>query len=160
MRQIKQLRLKWEDESIKIFRPASSYLIQTFEKNYGVIIPNDLREYLTTLNGTGGECTNELYEFYPIERIKKISEEFHNWNGVPNYQSIVERNELKDLFVIANFFFNQFVYAVKLNQSENGSNEVYILCGEEYKLIGNTFLEFLDLYINNSIELQFNEKDK
>ncbi|ATL49383.1 hypothetical protein COR50_20600 [Chitinophaga caeni] len=85
------------------------------------------------LNGTGEEYTDELYEFYSIEKIKKVSKEFQEWEGVPNHQSLINLIVIKDLFVFANFSFNQFVYAIKLSQEETENNEVYILCGKEYK---------------------------
>ncbi|WP_437921156.1 SMI1/KNR4 family protein [Sphingobacterium sp. LRF_L2] len=159
MSQLEKLKLKWEDESLNKFHSVDLESVQSFEQKNNVVIPDGLKEYFKTLNGTGEEYTDELYEFYSIEKIKKVSEEFQEWEGVPNHQSLVNIDMIKDLFVFANFSFNQFVYAIKLSQEETESNEVYILCGEEYKKIANTFSEFLDLYLSNSVELQFNKEE-
>ncbi len=159
MSQLEKLKKKWKEESLNNFHPIDMNSIQAFQSKNGVVLPEDLKEFFKSLNGTSEEYTDELYEFYSIERIKKVSEEFQEWKGVPNYQFLVNLNIIKDLFVFSNFSFNQFVYAIKLSQEETDNNEVYILCGEEYKKIGNTFSEFLDLYLSNSIELQFNKED-
>lgn len=159
MIQLKKLKEKWEEESLNDSYPIDIDSIQTFQSENSVVLPDDLKEYFKTLNGTGEEYTDELYEFYSIDRLKKVSEEFEEWKGVPNYQSLVSLNHIKDLFVFANFSFNLFVYAIKLRREKIDNNEVYILCGEEYKKIANTFSEFLDLYLNNSIELQFNKAE-
>ncbi len=159
MSQLEKLKVKWEEESLNEFYPIDLESIQSFERINNVVLPDDLKEYFKMLNGTCEEYTNELYEFYSIKKIKKVSDEFQEWGGIPNYQSLINLNVIKDLFVFANFSFNLFVYAIKLSQEETDNNEVYILCGEEYKKIGNTFSEFLDLYLSNSIELQFNKED-
>ncbi|HSZ26380.1 MAG TPA: SMI1/KNR4 family protein [Cytophagaceae bacterium] len=151
---VKKLKEKWEREGIDSFHPIDIEYIQNFQRKNNVILPNDLKEYFNTLNGTGDECTNELYEFYSLERIKKVSEEFQDWKGVPNYQSLVNLNDTQNLFVIANFCFNLFAYAIKLYQEKVDTNEVYVLCGEETKKIANSFAEFIELYLNDSIELQ------
>jgi hypothetical protein len=157
MIQLEKLKEKWEGESLINFYPIEMNSIQTFQMENRVVFPDDLKEYFKTLNGTCEEYTDELYEFYSMVRMKKVSEEFNEWKGVPNYQSLVRLNQIKDLFVFANFSFNLFVYAIKLSPEKTYNNEVYILCGEEYKKIGNTFSEFINLYLNNSVELQFNK---
>lgn len=156
MLQLKKLTEKWQKESINSFSPANLTSIQAFQSKNNVVLPNDLIEYFSILNGTGNEYTDDLYEFYPIERIKTVSNEFRDWNGIPNYQPLVNLVNTQRLFVFANFSFNLFVYAIKLNKETAENNEVYVLCGEEYKKIANNFTGFLELYLNDSIELQFN----
>ena len=157
MSRLEKLKQKWEEENLNNFHPIDLKSIQTFERKNNVVLPDDLKDFFRMLNGTSEEYTDELYEFYSIDRMKKVSEEFTEWRGVPNYQSLVNFNFIKGLFVFANFSFNQFVYAIELSQERTENNEVYILCGEEYKKIGSTFSEFLDLYMSDSIELQFNK---
>lgn len=120
-------------------------------------LPKDLIEYFRLLNGTGGECTNDLYEFYSIDRIKKVKEEFKDWKGVPNYQQLSDVDEVSELYVFANFNFNLFAYAISLYPAFSNTNEVYILCGEQHRKIANSFYEFVKLYLSDSIELQFND---
>lgn len=158
MSPLEKLKLKWEEESINKFRPIDLVAILSFERKNNIVLPDDLKEFFKISNRTGEEYTDELYEFYSIEKMKKVSEEFQEWEGIPNHKYLTNLNVTKDLFVFANYSFNQFVYAIKLSNEKTEINEVYILCGKEYKKIGNTFLEFLDLYLSNSLELQFNKE--
>lgn len=151
---LKKLKEKWEVEGVNGFYPADIDSIQTFQSKNNIVLPNDLKEYFKVLNGTREEYTDELYEFYSINRIKKVSEESQDWKGVPNHQFLVKLNDTRNLFVFANFNFNLFAYAINLYQEEIDINEVYVLCGEEYKKIANTFSDFLNLYLNDSVELQ------
>lgn len=159
MVQLEKIKGKWAKENVKNFQPVDVDYIQMFESKNNVVLPNDLKEYFRVLNGTGLECTDELYEFYPIERIKRVSEEFQDWEGIPNYRPLVNVMDTQDLFVFANFSFNLFVYAIKLCQEKALANEVYVLCGEEYKKIANSFSNFLDLYFDDATELQLNNEE-
>jgi hypothetical protein len=154
---LKKLKEKWERENVNDFHLVDEDSIEIFQNKNNVVLPNDLKEYFKVLNGTGGECTDELYEYYSIERIKKVSEEFQEWKGVPNYQSLIELTEMQNLFVFSNFSFNLFAYAIKLYPEKVNVNEVYVLCGEEYKRIADTFSDFLELYLIDSIELQLSD---
>lgn len=159
MIQLQKLKEKWMFESIRKFDPIGMDTLKMFQDHNNVIIPNDFKEYFKLLNGTGGECTDELYEFYSIVRIKKLFDEFKDWAGVPNYQALVDIPEINGLFVFANYSFNLFAYAIRLYANNLDINEVYILCGENYKKIANTFSEFIELYLKDSIELQLNKDE-
>jgi hypothetical protein len=154
---LKKLEEKWRGEGIKNYNPINLDYIQTFQNKNDVLLPSDLSEYFKKLNGTSEEYTDELYEFYSIERIKKVSEEFEKWHGIPNYQSLLNLSEIENLFVFANYSFNLFAYAIKLYHEKMEINEVFVLCGDNYKKIANSFSEFIELYLNDSIELQLNE---
>ncbi len=151
---LQKIKEKWMKESIITFQPVDIESILNFQIKNNIIVPNDLKEYFKILNGTGGEYTTELYEFYSIERIKKVLEEFQDWKGIPNYQPLVNLNDTKNLFVFANFSFNLFAYGIKLYEEKRDINEIYVFCGEKYKKISNNFSDFLELYLNDSIELQ------
>jgi len=157
MLQLKKLKEKWVFENINNFHSVDTDVLQTFQHENNVVLPNDLEEYFKRLNGTGGEYTDELYEFYSIDCVKKVSEEFQDWKGIPSYQTLLNSNDIKNLFVFANFSFNLFAYAIKLCPERIDTNEVYVLCGEEYKKIANTFSEFLELYLKDSVELQLDK---
>lgn len=151
MNNLQKLKEKWNFENISCFKPTDLYFIEKFQLNNNVILPNDIIEYFKTLNGTGEEYTDELYEFYSLERIKQVSKEFQDWKGAPDYQNLLTLNEAKDLFVFANFSFNLFAYAIRLSNKETDVNEIFVLCGGDYKKIANSFSEFLELYLNDSI---------
>lgn len=156
MTQLQKLKDKWILEGVNNFDPIDIDALEIFQVNNGVIMPNDLKEYFKLLNGTSNECTDELYEFYSIDQVKRIPSKFRDWKGIPNYHALLELQEVKDLFVFANYSFNLFAYAIRLNPKNLDNNDVYVLCGEDFKKISNTFTEFIELYLNDSIELQLN----
>ncbi|MCF0075689.1 SMI1/KNR4 family protein [Dyadobacter sp. CY261] len=155
MIQLKKVKEKWELESINKNTTPTTEELEGFKFENNLYIPDDLEEYFKQLNGTGGEYTDDLYEFYPVNKIKQVKNELINWKGVPNYHKLLGIEEVVDLYVFANYSFNLFVYAIRLGSKKSPKNEVYILCGEKYKKIADTFSEFLDLYLEDSIELQF-----
>ncbi|WP_316838577.1 SMI1/KNR4 family protein [Pedobacter gandavensis] len=155
MLKLKELREKWVIENTLYGSAADPEYLRSFQKENNVIIPEDLMTYFKSLNGTGGECTNELYEFYSIDRIVKVKDEFKNKKGIPDYKGLLAINEISKLYVFANFTFDLFVYAIKLYPDFSDENEVYILCGEKYQKIANSFSEFVELYLNDAKELYF-----
>lgn len=157
MPKLKRLKDKWMLEGIDNFHAVNADELQKFQNDKGIILPDDIKEYFETLNGTGGELTDELYEFYSIDRLKRVADEFKDWEGTPNYQALLNMYEVSDLFVFANFSFNLFSYAIRLHPDMSDKNDVYVLCGNEYKKIANSFSEFLVLYLDDSIELQLNK---
>ncbi len=79
-----------------------------------------------------------------------------NWNGVPDYSNIVNTLEgFQDCFVFADHMFHLFAYAIRLNKESAVKNEVYAICGDQYKIIAGNFTEFMKLYTTQPDELQF-----
>lgn len=156
---LKKLKEKWLAENALSEVVTDDEYLTSFQKENEIMLSDDLKDYFKSLNGTGGHCTDGFYEFYSIDRVSKVKEEFKNWNGVPNYQDILEISNINELYVFANYSCNLFAYAIELHSEFSNKNEVYILCGDEYKKIANSFSEFIDLYLRDSIELQFSDED-
>jgi hypothetical protein len=145
------LKNKWNAEGIKSFIPARNSELISFQKTNNIVLPPDLIEYFNVLNGTGSEYTDILYEFYALNRVKTINEEFENWKGIPNYSELLNIiSSPGELYVFANYHFNLYTYAIRLYAESTKENEVYVFIGREYKMIGNTFSKFLEEYINDS----------
>lgn len=143
-----------KEDTSKII-PASNEEILLFEKNNNVFLPQDLIMYFKNINGTNEEYDNRFFQFYSLQKFKSINEELKYWTGLPDYSGIV--NSLKDYskyFVFADYSFHMFSYAIHLHDIiDNNKNEVLIICGSEYKKIANSFSEFVELYLKDSIEL-------
>lgn len=54
---------------------------------------------------------------------------------------------------IGNFLFNLNAYAIRLSKDPLEKNEVFALCGEDYKIIADSFSHIIDLYMEDSSEL-------
>ena len=158
MLEFRNLRNKWVQDRITTNLPAKDEEISLFQIANNVVLPKDLVDYLKSLNGTGQDYTNDLYEFYSLDRIKNVNEEFNDWKGIPDYKklSLVLKDSMK-LFVLANYQFNLFAYAIRLDSDSSIENSVFVICGDEFKKIAKSFSDFILLYLNDSIELQFNK---
>lgn len=152
---LKELREKWISENALYGSVADSEYLQLFQEKNNVVIPGDLMEYFKSLNGTEGEYTDDLYEFYAVDRIAKVKDEFKNSGDVPDYKSLLKVKDISELYVFANFTFDLFAYAIKLYPYFSDKNEVYVLCGEKYQKIADSFSDFIELYLNDARVLYF-----
>ena len=130
---MKDILQKWKDEGISDFEPVTNDCIEDFQAKNKVVLPDDLRIYFNTLNGTGGQYTNDLFEFYQISKFQNVSSKYADWTGVPNYSLLCTQKGIQNLFVFADYSFNMFSYVIRLYGTKNEVNEVYVLCGENVK---------------------------
>lgn len=157
---IETLKKIWGLENFSNINRTSENEISLFQRDNRLLVPNDLADYFKQLNGSNEEYDSRFFKFYSFSNFKSINDDLKNWNGVPDYSNIV--NTLTDFeyyFVFADYSFNMFSYAIKLYPDYSLINQVLVICGDEFKVIANSFSEFIDLYLDNSIELQL-DKDE
>ena len=127
-----------------------------FQKSYGLILPKDLQDFFSIAYET--QYNEKMYRFFSLKDFKGIDEELRNFDGSPDYSNII--NTLvayKDCFVFADYMFHMFSYAIRLSKYESETNDIYIICGDKYKIIASSFTEFLHLYLSESIKLHFED---
>lgn len=155
MLQLNKLKERWVSENIKIHALAKDDEIKAFENAYNVLLPDDVREYFKQVNGTHDQSDSEFIQFYSLDKVKKITEAYDGWHGVPDYNLIVKTlSEYEKYYAFANYSIHVFCYAIKLT-SNVSENEVLAVAGGEYKKISNSFSGFLELYLNDVEELFF-----
>lgn len=150
--QIKELA----SENPKSSVTASEQDIVAFQKKIQLILPHDLKEYFRIFNGTMNAYNDRFFCFYSLDEFESLKEKFKEWSGTPNYKNIVntlEKNE--NCYVFADYQCHLFTYAIRLYNIDSNKNEIYAICGDEFRLIAKTFTEFIDQYLANSDELQF-----
>jgi hypothetical protein len=126
-----------------------------FELENNLLIPPDLAQYFKLLDSATNELDKDLYQFYPFDQFRSVEKELAHWGGVPNYRNIVNTlKQCENCFVFADYMSHLFAYAIRLYQTTTDFNEVYMICGDKYKIIANSFSDFLDLYFDNSMELK------
>jgi hypothetical protein len=141
---LKLLQKHFEENEGKILR-ADFDEIKVFQNKYNVEIPLDLQNYYLKLNGSGDAILNNLYEFYSIRRTKKTSEELINWKGFPDYSKL-NFEGIENVFVFGEYQFNLYVFGIELHQDMSLNNRIFILCGEDFKIIADSF-QNLSIYI-------------
>lgn len=129
--------------------------ISEFQIKNNLLVPKDMWEYFSLLKTTK-KYNERLYQFYPLVEFKSIDQELKYFSGTPDYSRIAQSLEsYKNCFVFADYMFHMFTYAIRLSENLTENNDVYVICGERYKIIANTFTDFINLYSTESIELQF-----
>jgi hypothetical protein len=143
-------------ETKTVASTASIEEILSFQKNKQLFLPQDVMEYFKSFNGTSDEYNDRFFCFYSLREFKTLKEKFEGWNGTPKYQDIIHTlKEHSDCYVFADYEFHLFVYAIRLYETETSNNEVYAICGEEYRVIANSFTDFIHKYYNDSDDLRF-----
>lgn len=130
--------------------------IKRFQLENEVTMPNDLVNYFKLVNGSDGNYDERMFQFYSLDAFKDVCVELKDWRGVPDYGNIVNTlNDCESCFLIADYCFHLFMYAIRLYPNESSENEVYVICEDRYKIIANSFSKFVELYLEDSIELYF-----
>ncbi|MCD9019844.1 SMI1/KNR4 family protein [Parachryseolinea silvisoli] len=155
MVQLDQIKTKWYLEHGRSISGATDEEISLFQQKNNVLLPSDLISYFRLLNGTR-EPLDSLFEFFSISRVKSIFDEYQDWEGIPPYRELLNKIEdSRTLFVFANYSFHLFSYAIRLDPENLLKNEVFILCGGDFRMISDSFTEFMDLYLADSATLYF-----
>jgi hypothetical protein len=125
--------------------------ISLFEKSHNVVLPIDLQMYFKIINGTRKKYDNFFFLFNSITEFKNIDQELRYHNGIPDYSNIVNTlPHYRDCYVFCDYEFHLMTYAIQLYNSQSDDNPTYVICGDRYRKITNTFSEFVELYLNQS----------
>lgn len=145
----------WNEQMIANSNVVLKLDLFDFQKNHNVELPDDLKDYFLLLNGTNETYDENFYAFYDLKQFSSIPDFYKDKQGIPNYQLLNKTLENPfNYFVFADYHIDLFSYAIRITESK-GDNAVFVLCGEEYFQIADSFSEFLELYLSNSEKLQF-----
>ncbi len=158
---MKKLSVLYQVLGIESNSPSPSFTgseIFQFQKSIELVLPDDLKEYFSILGDSKSQYNENLYRFFSLKDFKRISEELTSLDGIPDYSNIVNTlRDYKECFVFADYMYHMFSYAIRLHIKSAEKNEIYIICGDRYRIIANSFTEFIELYLSNSIKLQFED---
>lgn len=129
--------------------------ILLFESQNDLSLPLDLTAYFKSLGNTIVDIDNNLYQFYTIDQFKSVKKELAHWGGIPNYRNITNTLEgTESCFVFADYMLHSFAYAIRLYPDRGHVNEIYVISGDKYRIIANSFSDFMSLYFDDSTELK------
>jgi len=133
-------------------------VIFRFQKSSGFTLPKDLKCFFSIAESFGKQYNEEMYRFLSANEFRRIDEALSDFRGVPDYSNIVNTlPEYKECFLFADYMFCMFAYAIRLSEKGSEANDIYIICGDKYKIIASSFTEFLHLYLSGSAKLQFED---
>jgi SMI1 / KNR4 family (SUKH-1) len=111
-----------------------------WEERFGVSLPQDLREYVTRINGMLNgeqlEFGNDLMSFLPLSAM------------MPEAQWSKHYNE-PDLFVIADYLITSYWWCARLTPHVSEHSQIFVR-GTKLALVASSFEEFLLAYMSGS----------
>lgn len=142
----------FKDEGINHFQTADDLKISEFQNNYQVVLPADFKQYFILINGSSGTPLNNLFEFYSIDKVNRVSDEFKDWKGIPDYHKL-DFQKFKNVFIFGNYGFNFYSFGIELLNELSPINRIFIFCGKEHQIIKDNFSDFIDLYLTGPEEI-------
>ena len=136
------LKRHWSSHDVKINAGASEAELRAFEDKYGVVLPEDLREYFSCVNGMPHDVVDDgLIRFWTLEEVIPVSE------GAPQYSDRDYVENPETLFLFADYSIWAHAYAIRLGKRALDSKEIVIIGYKSPKLFAESFKGFVDIYL-------------
>jgi hypothetical protein len=147
---LRQMITGWQNEDIPILQGVDEVTIQKFESKYGVKLPEDMREYFSTVNGMGDHIDEKnSFRFWPIEKVVPVQE------YAPKFANIFP--ESARYFLFFDVLYDSSMCAIGLGYAAAGPTPIYEVFyfeeGSRFRYICKSFTEFVGLYLNNPEEI-------
>jgi len=132
---------------MRLFKKSVKKRISLFQEETGLIIPDDLRAYFNNSDRKIKEYEEDMFVFYNFDDFKSVKDEVGDYSGIPDYTNIINTLAAhENCFVFAEYCIHVSVYAIRLHEYKSLKNEIYAIIGDEYKVVANSFTEFIDIY--------------
>ena len=138
----------WRASGVPIRAGATPSSIASFQQKYDVVLPSDFVEYLSSVDGTGTEDSDDsLTSFLPLADVRPVHEALDESGGVV----YPDRFAYPDCYVFADHCLSCWFYAVKLTSDPNQSAPVYRVTASKIRgeQMASSFLEFMTKYSND-----------
>ena len=136
------LRQRWTAQGIVHDQPASETDVLAFEERYGVVLPPDLREYFTTLNGTAvgayGMQDEHLVGFWHLDEVRTFAELADRADSP---------KEALHTFAIADHSIWVYGYGIQLCANPTTTTPVVVDITVPYPTVSPSFTDFLSAYL-------------
>lgn len=138
------LKQFWLQQGIKLKLGASEIELFAFENKYDVRLPEDLKDYFSTVNGfEDSDVDEDVITFLPLDEIEPLSKA---WSLKP---------ETKSYFIFADYSISCHVYAIQLTNDIKLNNPIFIAYDDNPIQIADSFSEFAQGYLNNDYKILF-----
>ncbi len=139
----KKLLEYWSRSELVLGSPVSPHDLDSFEENYSVRLPTDVRDCYLAANGFVPPRDQDAngFSFWPLEKVRLVSEfEGARWST----------GETRNCFLFADYLSLSWGYAVQLS-GEAGKTKIGVVgtTSGRIKWIADSFSEFVDLYIGD-----------
>lgn len=135
---------------------ASDAEISQFESQNMTTIPDDLRSYFRSVNGTAGDYAYGIVRFWSLDEVQTVAHELaakQKSTALIHSRYAAPVPGAEALFVFADYMHESQLYAIKLSQSER-VNPVFLFDGGDPVEIAKSFTDFVDQYLSNPEDLR------
>ena len=137
------LKRYWLSRNLRLNPGVALATVGEFESRFEVFMPSDLLSYFLCINGMpGNEADDDLVRFWPIEEVTTIDAE------APAYADAAYLAGANSFFLFADYCIWSHAYAIRLSAKPTEPNPVYIIGYDKPTLVGESFTQFVDSYIN------------
>lgn len=136
---------RWHAEKVVVRSAVDANAIEAFERKYGVVLPRDVGEYFSSVDGMGeDDFDNNLYRFWQLKEVKPVEDHLSDARGFV-YPG---RYAYPSCFVFADWSLNCWDYAVKLTADRNQPAPVYRVDDSDFmgEPMAESFREFMERY--------------
>lgn len=138
------LKRHWSSHNVDINAGVSEAAISSIEAKYGVVVPDDLRDYFLCVDGMPPDVVDDaMIRFWMLDEIKPLPQ------GAPAYSDSTYIQNPESLFLFADYSIWAHAYAIRLTKKPTESNEVFIIGRDSPILLCKSFSEFVDNYLTN-----------
>jgi hypothetical protein len=143
---LRVLHARWEAAGILSPRGATAGDIRRFEHEYGVVLPDDVRAYFATINGTArgeaGRDDEDLVGFWHLDQVRTFAE-----------THVATDAEAHRTFAFADYLCRFAVFGIRLSDDVTAPTRVVARFPYGQFDIASTFGEFLTRYVLDDLVL-------
>lgn len=138
----------WSGNNIKLRCGIPVNDLLEFEQKYNVILPDDLKNYFTYVDGFddtyGWVADDNLITFLPLAEVLPSSQK---WT--------LDAPDADSYFVFADYSLSCHVYMIELHNNLLESNPVFIVRDSKPKQIASSFSDFVNGYLADDCGVLF-----
>jgi hypothetical protein len=132
---------RWRREGIPIRPGVAATSIAAFESRYRVTVPDDMREYFLTVDGTGEHYDDDGFvRFWPLHEVQPIDRYRPELAG--RYPDVSE------YFLFFDHSIDLFMYAIHLQKNPLAPNPIARLYPQEDVIFEPAFRSFTEIIIS------------
>jgi hypothetical protein len=140
---------RWRHEKIPHRPGVDVASISEFELRYAVTLPEDMREFYSTVDGMGEHYDEDsFFRFWPLEQVQPIDHYY------PDLGNLYPASQ--DYFLFFDHSIDLFMYAIRLQRDANAATPIARLYPQDdgsFEPAFDSFTEVLVRYANDPDDL-------
>lgn len=135
--------------------PASAAAAVQQGRRLGITIPEDLIRYFCEVNGSSDEYDDSMFRFWSLSQFASVEAEYAHGMATPDHYLIRNSFDPARLFIFADYFMGIILYAVDLQEGSAAHYRIVAICGENFRLLGNSLPSFFRALMEDESSVLF-----